>query len=311
MYKKELVSMCSLYAVSPMHAGSGSATGAVDLPIQRERHTNWPHVQASAVKGAMRAHFRNYASDKTSINQIFGSDTQDKNYPGAGDGMPGAVSVSDAKLLAFPVRSNIAPFVSVTSPGVLKRLGNDLKMTGIFKNFSLPEFPEKDEAVPINFSPEHDKIVLEDVLVTTTSRVDIPFLKEKFGDIERLLLISDAMFDHVVTTCTEVQTQIKINHEKGTAQDGALRYEELLPCDTALYTIVHYSSQNNCVQDGDIQDELKKLQARMIQSFIQENITDFIQIGGDESLGRGICRISWVNEDDKAHGESKGRGGDA
>lgn len=311
MYKKELVSMCSLYAVSPMHAGSGSATGAVDLPIQRERHTNWPHVQASAVKGAMRAHFRNYASDKASINQIFGSDTQDKNYPGAGDGIPGAISVSDAKLLAFPVRSNIAPFVNVTSPGVLKRLMNDLKMSGIYKDFNLPESPEKDGAVSINFSPEHDRIVLEDALVTTTARVDIPFLKEKFGDVERLLLISDAMFDHVVTTCTEVQTQIKIDHEKGTAQDGALRYEELLPCDTALYAIVHYSPQNSSIQHPETQAEVKKLQARMIQTFIQENISDFIQIGGDETLGRGICRISWINEENETNGESRSKGGNA
>jgi len=291
MYKKELVSMCSFYAVSPMHAGSGSATGAVDLPIQRERHTQWPHVQASAVKGAMRAHFRNYANEKESINQIFGSDTQDQKYPGAGDGIPGAISVSDAKLLAFPVRSNIAPFVSVTSPGVLKRLQSDLKMTGIDKDFSLPEFPEKDKAVSINFTPEHDRIVLEDALVTTTARADIPFLKEKLGDVERLLLISDAMFDHIVTTCTEVQTQIKINHEKGTAQDGALRYEELLPCDTAMYSIVHYSCQNFETP----------IQAEIIQTFVQENIVDFIQIGGDETLGRGICRISWIN----------GKGGEA
>lgn len=297
MYKKELVSMCSLYAVSPMHAGSGSATGAVDLPIQRERHTNWPHVQASAVKGAMRAHFRNYADKKESINQIFGSDIQDGKYPGAGDGIPGAISVSDAKLLAFPVRSNIAPFVSVTSPGVLKRLMNDLKMTGIDKDFNLPEFPVKDGAVSINFTPEHDRIVLEDALVTTTARADIPFLKEKCGDIERLLLISDTMFDHVVTTCTEVQTQIKIDHEKGTAQDGALRYEELLPCDTAMYAIVHYSCQNFETP----------IQAKTIQTFIQENITDFIQIGGDETLGRGICRISWI---DGVNGVS-GKGGKA
>jgi CRISPR-associated protein Cmr4 len=45
----------SLYTVSPLHAGSGAIIGAVDLPIQRERHTGWPHVQASALKGAFRS----------------------------------------------------------------------------------------------------------------------------------------------------------------------------------------------------------------------------------------------------------------
>ncbi len=57
MYRQENSTIMSLYAVSPVHAGSGSSMGVVDLPIQRERHTNWPHIQASGVKGAMRHHF--------------------------------------------------------------------------------------------------------------------------------------------------------------------------------------------------------------------------------------------------------------
>mgnify|MGYP000654455178 CR=1 FL=1 len=76
MLKKETMDMLTFYAVSPIHAGSGSSTSAVDLPIQRERHTQWPHIQASAVKGAMRAHFRNFSDDKDLINLIFGLDNE-------------------------------------------------------------------------------------------------------------------------------------------------------------------------------------------------------------------------------------------
>ena len=64
MLTKELFSICTFYAVSPIHAGSGASTAAVDLPIQRERHTNWPHIQASGVKGAMRDHYRKFAGEK-------------------------------------------------------------------------------------------------------------------------------------------------------------------------------------------------------------------------------------------------------
>ena len=53
-------SVAVMYAVTPCHAGSGSALGVVDLPIQRERHTNWPVIQASGVKGAFRANFERY-----------------------------------------------------------------------------------------------------------------------------------------------------------------------------------------------------------------------------------------------------------
>ncbi len=31
-----------LYAVSPVHMGAGTATGLIDNPIQRERHTRHP-----------------------------------------------------------------------------------------------------------------------------------------------------------------------------------------------------------------------------------------------------------------------------
>jgi len=128
MQKRDLFSLCVFYAISPIHAGAGSSLAAVDLPIQRERHTNWPHIQASAVKGAMRAHYRDFAENTSLINYLFGSDEQDgwKDK----ENIPGAVSVSDAKLLAFPVRSSVAPFVWVTCPAVLARLKRDLTFPG-------------------------------------------------------------------------------------------------------------------------------------------------------------------------------------
>ncbi|MDA3915708.1 MAG: type III-B CRISPR module RAMP protein Cmr4 [Deltaproteobacteria bacterium] len=284
MHKKEIVSIASLYAISPVHAGSGMSTGAVDLPIQRERHTNWPHVQASAVKGAMRAHFRNYAQkDIESINQIFGSDKQDKDYPGFDQDIPGSISVSDAKLLVFPVRSNIAPFITVTCPAVLKRLQNDLLMAGFSEEINHPVIKNNDDAILLNWQCKEKKIIMEDAVVQVAEEtVQVPFLADNFKDIERLVLVSDKLFGHIVSTCTEIQTQIKIDHEKGTAQPGALRYEELLPSDTLLYIVVHHSRHNN------------KIQASMIKNFIETNIRDFMQIGGDETLGRGVCKLRWL-----------------
>ena len=64
------VSIAVMYAVTPCHAGSGSALGVVDLPIQRERHTNWPMIQASGVKGAFRANFDRFKSKISDKSQI-------------------------------------------------------------------------------------------------------------------------------------------------------------------------------------------------------------------------------------------------
>ena len=128
---KNNASILCLYAVTPCHAGSGASVGVVDLPIQRERHTNWPVIQASGVKGALRAHFDRF---KTGIKEkpaqqtfdnltdlVFGSESSDH---------AGSLSVGDMKILAFPMRSNVAPFVWITCPAVLKRFNKDLVLAG-------------------------------------------------------------------------------------------------------------------------------------------------------------------------------------
>lgn len=291
MLKKELFSICTFYAISPIHAGCGAATSAVDLPIQRERHTNWPHIQASGVKGAFRDHYRRFAGEdkNNTINFIFGSDKDnDKNQDGFDGDCTGAIAISDSKLLAFPIRSDIAPFVWVTCPSVLKRLKNDLMFCG-FPAFEDPP-PLSDENAIALSKINRNKVVLEDAVVTILPLPDgesVFKLPSGFPELERFLLISDEMFDYCVSSCTEIQTQIKINSSTGTAEDGALRYQELLPADTILYSIVYYSESAG----------LKELQATTIQNHIEDVIKDFIQIGGDETLGRGICKISWLKND--------------
>jgi CRISPR-associated protein Cmr4 len=46
--------MLFLYTETPLHAGSGTSLGIVDLPIQRERTTGYPMIQASGLKGCLR-----------------------------------------------------------------------------------------------------------------------------------------------------------------------------------------------------------------------------------------------------------------
>lgn len=288
-----LKSILKFYAVSPIHAGSGDSTATVDLPIQRERHTNYPVIHASGVKGAMRDFYRRTDKKPVDINFIFGSDSQDewdksrdsynkdKEDKNKIDSAPGAFSVSDAKLLAFPMRSNIAPFVWVTCPYILKRFAMDLEFAGI-KSDLKHDLLEKDTAVIINGSLTGN-VILEDAVVKTISGTgDYSYLLEKFKDIDKLLLISDEMFDYCVT-CTEIQTNIKIDSRTGTAQAGALRYQEFLPSDSVLYSVVYFGNSM-----------LDSLKADSVKKHIEETIKPFIQIGGDETVGKGICKIEWI-----------------
>lgn len=285
MLKKELGNLLTFYAVSPIHAGSGASVATVDLPIQRERHTGYPHIQASSVKGSMRDHYRkfNEDDDKQLINYIFGSDTQD-GWNVDTDSLPGAISVSGAKLLAFPMRSNVAPFVWVTCPTVMNRLKRDLEYIGskVETDFNVDD----EEAIVLegNFA-EYENVILEDALakINKDETKSIPFLKKYFPELDKILLISDEMFDYCVSSCTEVQTNIKIDSEKGTAKDGGLRYQEFLPSDSVLYSVVYFSGTLNDLKSGTIKEHLTS------------TIKDFLQIGGDVTLGKGICKIKWIN----------------
>lgn len=51
----EAKSILYIYTETSLHAGSGRGLAAVDLPIQRERVTGYPMVQASGIKGRLRA----------------------------------------------------------------------------------------------------------------------------------------------------------------------------------------------------------------------------------------------------------------
>jgi len=294
----ENVSIAIMYAVTPCHAGSGSALGVVDLPIQRERHTNWPMIQASGVKGAFRANFdrfKNKISDKSQIKDfeklsesVFGTDKG-----GSGSGYAGSCSISDAKILAYPMRSNVSPFVWITCPAVLKRLSRDLEIAGKTgfdaSAFSKAISGENDAVILYGKEIIKDKsVLLEDFEVTLkdTSISEFDKIKDYFKDAERLLLVSDEVFNYGVTECTQIMAQIKIEVETGTTKDGSLRYQEELPSDTIMYTVVHWGDSKNSAEE--------KLQADTIKKFITEEvIKSHIQVAGDETCGRGIFHLEW------------------
>jgi CRISPR-associated protein Cmr4 len=194
----------------------------------------------------------------------------------------GAIAVSDAKLLAFPVRSNIAPFIWVTSPRILQRYHDDLFYLGKPVNALPDNAVSEDKAFWLQGNHKTTSVLLEDAVVTIQQGE--PVLPEGFPQLERLLLISDEIFDYVVTNCTEVQTQIKIDAETGTAADGSLRYEELLPADTVLYSIVSFGQQ---LFDGNA------YKVDIIRKHVTTVISKHLQIGGDATLGRGLCKIDW------------------
>ena len=282
-------SIAIMYAVTPCHAGSGSALGVVDLPIQRERHTNWPMIQASGVKGAFRANFDRYKNnlsdeEKAKVNEI--NKLADSIFgTNEGTGYAGSSSFSDAKILAYPMRSDVSPFVWMTCPAVLKRLQKDLSFTG--ENIEKCKIPEvkENEAVLIKGSISGN-VLLEDYEVKVLNDKKVEGFDVYFEGADRLILVSDEVFNYGVTNCTQIMAQIKIDSKTGTTAEGSLRYQEELPSDTLMYTVIHWGDSKNTAED--------KLKADTIKRFITEEvIKNHIQIAGDETCGRGIFELTW------------------
>jgi CRISPR type III-B/RAMP module RAMP protein Cmr4 len=53
-----------IFTRTPLHVGAGSSVGAIDQPIQRERHTGFPIIPASSLKGS----FTDFWNDTLLLN---------------------------------------------------------------------------------------------------------------------------------------------------------------------------------------------------------------------------------------------------
>ena len=62
MFKKARVMF--IYTETSLHCGSGTSLGVIDLPIQREKYTDYPVCQASGVKGVVREWFEKKCGEK-------------------------------------------------------------------------------------------------------------------------------------------------------------------------------------------------------------------------------------------------------
>jgi len=150
-----------IIAESPVHAGSGSDFGVVDLPIQRERYTNFPKIESSALKGCVReaieSVLKNSEEDKELVSLLFG--------PEEGDAHAGAISFTDAKILCFPVKSLKGVFAWITCPMILTRFIEDMKVAGKeddFKDWNITGIQNTLPKGSNALLPNMNKIVLEE-----------------------------------------------------------------------------------------------------------------------------------------------------
>ncbi len=282
-----------VHALSALHAGTGQAVGAVDLPIAREKASNLPYLPGSSLKGVLRDEFT--ALKSADIDGLFGPERILKNA----DAFAGALAVNDARLLLLPVRSMAGVMAWITCPFVLRRYTEELRIAGIPSPNTLPEV-----------SPGHGVIIqqgcvltigetllLDDLDLDTTQSPAATDWAEHlrkmlfFKDSEaqkhfdsRFVILSDDDFSFLADTSTEVRARIRINDATGTVDNGALWYEENLPAESILWGMIGV---------GEDRSTGKKT-ADALRLIFQYAFKDgrILQLGGKASVGRGLVRLT-------------------
>ena len=223
----------SLYFETPLHAPSGSVLGNIDKPIQRERTTQWPVIYSSTLEGSLRTSFTLSVGEEAA-KALFGDDTD------------GGLSVGDARLLLFPVRSSAAPFLWVTCPAVVSRLRRDLARSVGIDIPPAPPSVKTDEIVTSNgWSHGDSPLAAEDIVLKPRVGYDasklLAVLPQDGGAYDSFAaeveasfgLVSDEVFGFLVRSGTEVRVV------GGVLGNGANpSFDETVPADTLFYAPV-------------------------------------------------------------------------
>lgn len=288
------------HTLSPTHVGTGRGVGYIDLPIHRDKITNWPLIPGSAFKGVWANHYgaTDEARNKDTelgrkLRLAFGRASDQGNASNAGALIP-----TDARLVCLPIRSFLGTFAWCTSPLALEMLRRDLRLAGMVDLPPEPPNVSDDDVHRTNRTKLEDngRIFLEDLdFVGKECAATLAWAERLAGwvfpgdenkawrdvFVARFAVLPNVVFDFLTETGTEVSARVRIDDDFKTVAQGALWNEEALPAETILSGLVAcdrvYSREANGVTAGEL-----------INEFATKPL--LLQIGGKASVGRGRMR---------------------
>lgn len=278
-----------LHAETSIHAGAGSALDVIDLPIQREAHSNWPCIFGSAMKGALRSAAE--TNKGAIVELVFGP------RDGNNNAYAGALLVGDARLLLLPVRSLTSHFKWVTCPAVLQRLKRDVERLEI--KLDLPAIPVEPAEMSVwaqmagdLFLEEYKFSVnkLDSLESWATKLAQLSAVAEFAQDLpKQLVIVRNDDFAHLVKHATPITPHIALESSTKSVKAGALWYEETLPPETVLYV---------CLAANDARQKDSKFSAEQVMDSVADlfKTRPYLQVGGNETVGMGWCKIKIVDE---------------
>lgn len=250
-------------ALDPIHVGTGVARiGRVDLPIVRDPVTQVPKIPGSSLAGVYRTYVAMHCEEERQRKEGASSSGQQSQgrekpyYPdcaglgldknrghcrqpdcpvctvfgfasGAGQegGFAGLAAFTDAHVLLFPVPTRQGP-MWVSCPMALDMIG--IPVEGVCDDAVYVENPGN----PLN---------LGWLLLETQPCNQLDDVKQHLQSLgipnyiqNRLALVPDRLFAHIVNSNLEVRTSVSINPATGAAEERALFSYEALPRGTVL-----------------------------------------------------------------------------
>jgi CRISPR-associated protein Cmr4 len=311
-----------LYVETPLHAGVGSGLSSIDLPIQRERTTQYPMIQGSSIKGKLRSVAEAATKGerpiwrKDDVEVVFGPEKSADHA--------GALIVGDARILLFPVRSLSGVFAYTTSHDVLNRFLRGINRTEANLAWKVP--PEKPNTALVT-EKINSRVAIDETLVLE----EFSFTAEKSDEVDTiaqwiaenalpqtneyaywrqkmrdsLVILPDNDFRDFVVNATEIITRIRIKRDTKTVDNGALWTEEHLPSDTLFYVPIYATNSRKSKNGANGKNEANSSDLSTATSILEKarslekNQQGYIQLGGDETVGRGMVRMHWQRQEVK------------
>ena len=277
--------LLTLFTRTPLHVGAGSSVGAVDQPDVRERHTGYPVIPGSTLKGVLADLWLNRSNPdapfRTDIGKrLFGEDDIDAKAAA------GKLLIGESKLLAFPVRSAQGCFAWITCPLALARFDRDTR-----KRLGIPTFDvEKGTA---EFAPgadifltvgdaktvvfeEYSIPAIEEAKVSDLAAAIAPLCSDKvWGDmvLRKLAVVDDETFAYYAKNACEVAQHNRISDKTNTVDGTGFFNQENVPSEVLFYSLV--SSEDASLLDDEFVPKVKSV--------------EMLQIGADMTTGLGWC----------------------
>lgn len=292
----EAGALLTLYAETPLHPGAPGVRGAVDQCVQRDAVTGLPVIWGSSLRGTLR----DEAGAKTNVDveALFGPEVD------SGSAHAGAVAVDDAHLLMFPVREATRGWVWVTAPGALARLGRTLSFCGISGcDASAPATNANLELVVGDRQLTY--FTLDDTVKDSLANLlpNEPCFKPYTDRVKHCLFsVSDADFLELTQSEVEIRTRIRLNERKTTTGgQGNMWTQEVLPAESVFFAALVVSkcakpAANMAEGDPATTDNPSAPVSGTDLVGQLTTLGPILQVGGDESVGMGFVRATWITK---------------